>query len=149
MAASAGGVGLVLGTIFGVSTISTWGAAGGDCNNGCLPGTKAQAERSQALTDATVSTVGFIAGGVLLAGGVALWLTAPAYKETALPGPASVAMVQGPGGSHSVECSEETRCSVSVSGRFGGPVKRPRKKTAYKLANAATTPASTPRNAPW
>jgi hypothetical protein len=34
-------------------------------------------DRSHAVTGATLSTVGFIAGGVLLAGGVTLFLTAP------------------------------------------------------------------------
>jgi hypothetical protein len=100
VSASVGGAGLIMGTILGVSAISSWGSAETDCNQGCssLPTSKAQTERSQALTYATVSTVGFIAGGVLLAGGAALWLTAPPKKEAPGPAPASVALVPGPGG---------------------------------------------------
>jgi len=34
-------------------------------------------DRSHAVTEATVATVGFIAGGVLLASGLVLYFTAP------------------------------------------------------------------------
>jgi hypothetical protein len=81
VAMSAGGASLVLGTIFGVATITTWGNAEGDCAHGCSPTSAAQSEKSQATTEATVSTVGFVTGAVLLVGGMALWLTAPGSKE--------------------------------------------------------------------
>jgi hypothetical protein len=102
VSASAGGVGLLLGTIFGVATISTWGTAETQCQDGCATNSPPQTERSHALTDATVSTVGFIAGAVLVAGGAALWLTAP-HRESESPtapsaGQASVAIVPGAGG---------------------------------------------------
>jgi hypothetical protein len=103
VAASAGGVALILGTVFGVSAISAWGTAETDCGNGCSATSGAQTERSHAVTDATISTVGFIAGGVLLVGGAALWLTAPSNKEAPGPPPAAggqvgVAIVPGVGG---------------------------------------------------
>jgi hypothetical protein len=44
----------------------------------------------QARSAATVSTVGFVAGGALLAGGVVLWLTAPRA-------PSSTGLVIAPG----------------------------------------------------
>jgi hypothetical protein len=101
VSASAGGAALVLGTIFGVAALTTWGNAETDCGNGCGPGAKAQSERTQALTEATVSTAGFIAGAVLVVGGAALWLTAPESKEAAPPssaGRVGVAVVPGAGG---------------------------------------------------
>jgi hypothetical protein len=101
-AASAGGAGLVLGTIFGVAALTSWGSAESECGSGCLPNAPAQTERSHALTYATVSTVGFVAGGILAAGGVALWLTAPSSKEGGPPTGSSpvsgVAVVPGLGG---------------------------------------------------
>ena len=92
-AASAGGVGVILGAIFGALAINSWGTAESECPKGCLATSPAQGQRSQALTDATVSTVGFIAGGVLVAGGAALWLTAPSHKEAPGPAPGGGAQV--------------------------------------------------------
>jgi hypothetical protein len=42
--------------------------------------------RDQALTSATVSTVAFVAGAAALAGGAALWFTAPSNKEATRAG---------------------------------------------------------------
>jgi hypothetical protein len=75
-----GGVGiagLAVGTVFGVLASSSWKSAENDCpaKAGCP--SNAVNERSTALTDATLSTVGFIAGGVLAATGVVLFFTAP------------------------------------------------------------------------
>jgi hypothetical protein len=76
----AGGVGVVglgLGAVFGVLASSSWKTAQSECpdHTGCSP--QAMNDRSHAVTDATASTVGFIAGGALLAGGLTLFLTAP------------------------------------------------------------------------
>jgi hypothetical protein len=74
-----GGLGIVgigLGTYFGVTSLSTWSQAKKDCGSGCGAG-KAQSERSDALTDATVSTIAFAAGGAALAIGAYLFFTAP------------------------------------------------------------------------
>ncbi len=72
-----GVAGLAVGTIFGVLASSAWKTAQNECptHTGCP--SQAINDRSSALTDATVSTVGFIAGGVLAATGVVLFLTAP------------------------------------------------------------------------
>ncbi len=66
-----------LGGIFGVLASSKWSTAQRECpsHSGCSA--QAMSDRSSAVTGATVSTVGFIAGGVLLAGGLTLFFTAP------------------------------------------------------------------------
>jgi hypothetical protein len=63
-------VGLVVGAVFGVDALSTKSAhcSGDLCDDGAS---------SRAYGQATASTVGFVAGGVLLAGGVTLWVLAP------------------------------------------------------------------------
>ncbi len=69
--------GLGVGGIFGVLGSSSWSTAKRECPTatGCSP--QAMSDRSSAVTSATISTVGFIAGGVLLAGGLTLFFTAP------------------------------------------------------------------------
>lgn len=83
--AGAGGVlGLALGGVFGGLTLGKVGDANKTCTqvNGVY---QCDAAGAQARDDAkglsTISTVGFIAGGVLLAGGVVLWLTAPSAGQ--------------------------------------------------------------------
>jgi hypothetical protein len=76
----AGGVGvagLAVGGVFGVLASSSWKTAQRECpdHTGCS--TQAMDDRSHAVTDATVATVGFIAGGVLLATGLTIFFTAP------------------------------------------------------------------------
>jgi len=73
----AGVAGLVVGSIFGAVASSKWSAAKSDCGAGCGPTAPAQGEKSTASSDATISTVAFVVGGVLAAGGVVLYLTAP------------------------------------------------------------------------
>jgi hypothetical protein len=73
-----GVAGLVLGTVFGVVALSTKGS---HCSNGlCDPGSA-----SNVYSQATISTVGFVAGGILLAGGAVLFFLAPkgGSEETA------------------------------------------------------------------
>jgi len=83
VAASAGVAGLAAGTILGLVAHSTYDSAltGIECNG------KAATCNAQGVTDgqtahseAAGSTAAFIAGGVLLAGGIALWATAPREK---------------------------------------------------------------------
>jgi hypothetical protein len=77
----AGGVGIAglgLGAAFGVKAMSDKNSAQCDATNACTPG-----PLSDARTSATISSVGFIAGGVLLAGGAALVLLAPRRPEAA------------------------------------------------------------------
>jgi len=74
-----GVAGLVVGSIFGLVSKSTYdNAFRNECHgttNGCS--TKGEEDGQNAHTQAVVSTVGFIAGGVLLAGGAVLYFTAP------------------------------------------------------------------------
>jgi hypothetical protein len=72
-----GVAGLVVGSIFGAVASSKWSSAKNDCGAGCGPTAPAQGEKSTASSDATISTVAFVVGGVLAAGGVVLYLTAP------------------------------------------------------------------------
>jgi hypothetical protein len=82
---SIGGVAALAGGVFGLLAMSTHSTAMKDCDalNRCSQEglDKDQTARSQA----TVSTIGFIAGGVALAAGAAIYFTAPSNKE-AQPG---------------------------------------------------------------
>lgn len=73
--AGVGVVGLAIGSIFGVTAISKKNDA--NCENGiCDAG-----PRGDSLDAARVSTIAFIAGGVLAAGGVALILFSPSTSK--------------------------------------------------------------------
>jgi hypothetical protein len=71
-----GAVGLGVGAVFGLKTSSTWSDAKTHCT-----GVECDRTGVQLATDAknagTVSTIAFIAGGALLAGGAVLFFTAP------------------------------------------------------------------------
>ncbi|HEY3818280.1 MAG TPA: hypothetical protein VGL81_13970 [Polyangiaceae bacterium] len=78
---AAGGVGvagLVVGGVFGMLTLSKKSQQQSDCGSACSPASHTQAvnDHSVGMTDATISTVGFIAAGALLVGGAVLFLTA-------------------------------------------------------------------------
>ncbi len=74
----AGGiVGLVVGSIFGVFTLSNWNAAQRDCGSACPANSAGQREERSAATDGTVSSVAFVAGGAAVAAGVLLWFFTP------------------------------------------------------------------------
>jgi hypothetical protein len=81
---SMGVAGLAVGGIFGGLTFASWGSANSACpsHQGCSAA--ALNDRSNAVTYGTVSDIGFIAGGVLLAGGLALYLTAPSSQAVGL-----------------------------------------------------------------
>ncbi len=81
-----GAVGVVVGTVFGILAIGAKSdakaaceAGGGSYPKSCAAGTEGAVDpkNSTAKSDATISTIGFIAGGVLLAGGAVLYFTAP------------------------------------------------------------------------
>jgi hypothetical protein len=100
--AGVGAVGLVLGGVFGAMASSTYSTAKNECGpnlGACKPG-NAIKDHDAAVTDATISTVGFIAGGVLAAGGLTLFFIAP--KGNSSP---SVGLSPAPNG-------------LLVSGRF-------------------------------
>jgi len=97
--AGAGVVALGVGTYFAIEAKSkndqSFGAGCGGADGNVCTSAGAQVRRD-ALSAATASTVAFVAGGVLAAGGIALWLAAPrAHAE----GSAALApVVLGPGG---------------------------------------------------
>ncbi|HSO32325.1 MAG TPA: tetratricopeptide repeat protein [Labilithrix sp.] len=88
----AGAVGIVVGSVFGVVAKSSYDDATAHCPSGpdsCDPvGTKGGA---RAHTQATTATASFVLGGLLLAGGITLYLTAP--KATTV---VSLAPLAGP-----------------------------------------------------
>jgi hypothetical protein len=95
-----GGAGIVLGAVTGglasgkKSTASGSPCASGPCSQGDL--STYQSDRSSYYTMGTISTIGFIAGGVLAAGGAALLLFSPRGESS----PAASAWVSpfvGPG----------------------------------------------------
>jgi hypothetical protein len=77
----AGGVGLALGSVMGALALKKHSAINdsGDCPNNHCPAEK-QADVDRLNTFRTVSTVGFVAGGVLAGLGVVLVLTAPSKE---------------------------------------------------------------------
>jgi hypothetical protein len=80
--AAVGLVGLGVGTYFGLSAGSKWDDAKAACRDypyECSP--QALDHQSSASSQATVSTVAFIAGGVAIAAGAVLWLTAGSGEE--------------------------------------------------------------------
>ncbi len=80
LALVAGGVGVLglgIGAVFGVTAISKHNDAAQKCPDLCADGDGVKAWDA-ARTAGNLSTVGFIVGAVALAGGAALWLTAPA-----------------------------------------------------------------------
>jgi hypothetical protein len=87
-AAGLGAVGLGIGTIFGITAINQKSNARCGDDNLCEDGSAL----NDAVSAAKVATVGFIAGGILVAGGVALLLFTPAKsvrveaRGAAMPG---------------------------------------------------------------
>jgi hypothetical protein len=83
----AGGAGIAatgVGVVFGVNASSQWSTVQRECpsRTGCLP--HAVSARNDAAASATVSTVSFIAAGLLFATGVTLFLTAPKDSQPAV-----------------------------------------------------------------
>jgi hypothetical protein len=82
-----GVVGLVVGSIFGLVSKSTYdGALKDNCNNNpaSCNGDGVTAGKD-AHSQATIATIGFVAGGVLLAGGALLYFTAPKSGVSVAP----------------------------------------------------------------
>jgi hypothetical protein len=85
---AAGGISvgaLILGGVFGGVAAAKWSSSQNECSPGCQPTAHSQAvsDHDSALTFATASTVGFVAGGVLLTGGVAFFFWPAARKDAA------------------------------------------------------------------
>ena len=76
-----GAAGLVAGGVTGGLALGQHDALAAACPNGqCPPGKRGDVDAYELL--GTLSTVGFIAGGVLAAAGVTVWLTAPKAKTS-------------------------------------------------------------------
>lgn len=74
--AALGVAGLVVGIIYGVRTMSLWSSAHGECNaSSCPAHDQAVRDHDAALSSATASNVGFVAGGAALATGLVLYFT--------------------------------------------------------------------------
>lgn len=78
--AGAGGVGLVLGTVF--TFVAKGKHSDANCNGAVCPSDSAVSTEKSAASMANVATVSFIAGGVLLAGGLTMFLLSPSKKES-------------------------------------------------------------------
>jgi hypothetical protein len=76
-----GGVGLVVGGIFGLQAMGKKSDAG--CNGTSCPTPGDAAKLHDAQTDGNLSTAFFIAGGVLAAAGVTIWAVAPSSVQVA------------------------------------------------------------------
>src|ERR1019366_4309896 len=83
-----GVAGVALGAVFGEMAKSDNNEASGHCLNDMACDPQALSLTSSARREATASTIGFVAGGALLAGGVVLFLTAPAHSPQSAGQPA-------------------------------------------------------------
>jgi len=95
-----GVAGLAVGGVFGAMAFSQKSQEQSACGSACTAAGRAQAlsDRSNGVTDGTVSTVGIAAGGALLVVGAILFFTAPhATEGSATTGMLIVPLV-GPGG---------------------------------------------------
>ena len=92
--AGVGVAGFAVGTVFGLQAAARWSDAKANCDPYPYCGEHGQRLARDAKQSGTISTIAFIAGGVLFAGGVTLWLSAPSHADrTALVlGPGSLAL---------------------------------------------------------
>lgn len=82
----AGVAAVAVGSIFGLMASSAWSSSQNECASPttCTNRPQAVSDHDAGVTDATISTIGFIAGGALAAGGVALFfMGARPSSETA------------------------------------------------------------------
>jgi hypothetical protein len=84
VAGGLGVAGLGVGGAFGLVAMSKKNDAQNVCPAAC-PTQEGVTKWSDAKSAGNLSTIGFVAGGVLLAGGVVLWLTAPGSGEATGP----------------------------------------------------------------
>jgi hypothetical protein len=94
-----GGVGaaaLVTGSLFGVLASSKWSAVKSECSgpDSCANYGQAVSDHGATVTDATLSTIGFLAGGALLAAGAVLYFTGQPSSPAIAPalGPSSATL---------------------------------------------------------
>jgi hypothetical protein len=80
----AGVVGVAVGAVFGAMASSSWSTAQKECPSHTDCSSQSVSDRNSTLSSATVSTVALIAGGVLVAGGLVLYFTAPSDSSPAV-----------------------------------------------------------------
>ncbi len=97
--AGAGVVGLGLGTWFGLTAQSKWSDAQAHCR-GLICDAEGGALAADAKSSGNLSTIAFIAGGLLTAGGVTLVLLAPSRSSTPTGTTLSTTVAAAPGGGH-------------------------------------------------
>ena len=78
-----GGAGLVVGSVFGLLTQSRWNASRPHCTSAGICDQTGVDLATQAASFGNISTVAFIAGGVLAAGGAVVFFTAPSGGSSA------------------------------------------------------------------
>jgi hypothetical protein len=88
LAVAVGGVGvagIAVGTVFGLSAMSSSSSQKSDCASpgNCANHAQAVTDHNNAASASTLSTIGFIAGGALVATGAVLFFTAPKSTEGA------------------------------------------------------------------
>jgi hypothetical protein len=87
--AALGVAGLVLGTVVGESAASSYSKQQSDCHSSapgdCLNHSGAQTDHNNAVSESTISTIGFAAGGALVATAALLFFTAPGPEGTERP----------------------------------------------------------------
>jgi hypothetical protein len=100
-----GVAGLGIGGVFGALAASKWSSAQSACpaSRSCTKDdhTTATGDKGNAQTLATVSTVGFVVGGIVTTGGIILYVTAPSASREGKPAPAQGLVLApdfGPGG---------------------------------------------------
>jgi hypothetical protein len=97
--AALGVAGLVLGTVVGESAVSSYSNQQSDCHSSapgdCLYRSRAQTDHNSAVTDSTISTVAFAAGGALVATAALLFFTAPGPESTERPASAALQVLPG------------------------------------------------------
>ncbi len=91
----AGVIALGAGAFFGLKARSTYDDALSQCNSSHQCQQAGLDRADDATSQATISTIGFVAGGVLLAGGGVLYLTAPRQTHVSLGGPSLAAVTVG------------------------------------------------------
>jgi hypothetical protein len=93
----AGVGGIVVGSVFGLMTLTEVKHQQTDCASAqnCVNPTKAATDHSNAMTDRTISTAGFVAGGALLLTGVVLFVTGRASSDS--PSGAAIQVLPGVG----------------------------------------------------
>jgi hypothetical protein len=92
--------GIAAGAAYGLLAESAWSRSKSECGAAdCPASTRPQAvsNRQTAVTDGTVSTVGFIAGGALFVGGITIALASPSPGAHAPGAALRVAPTFGPG----------------------------------------------------